>query len=696
MTNNLMLELIHNAAMLMALSVVYEINYVIRRRFPKFVPILNGVLIGFIGIVIMSIPYPLDSGLIFDTRSVLISVSALTFGAIPTLLAAVITIIYRFYIGGIGTLTGISVICLSALTGLVWRRILKKHTKFQLLKIYSMGIVVHILMLACMFFMPFETALRTTQQIAFPVMIVYPIGTVLLSLLLIWQRERNENMLKLAEAEGRYRSIFENNYAAMLLINPKNGEIIDANPAACSFYGWSLSEMNRKTTYEINTLPQEKINQEMQRCLNQERNHFLFKHRRAFGEPVDVEVYCGPIQFKQNTFLFSIIHDISERVATQQSLHESEKRFKNLVESAPEAIFISVRGKIIYCNKMAAAMLDYPSQDDLLNLHILDITHPDHVQQVRESLDRFKKNKIDITAQERVFRKSDGSPVNVLITVIPISYNLDEGVIIFAHDITNRKQLEKEKYEAESKLRQKQKLEAIGTLAGGVAHEINNPLTGIMNYAQLILDTADSNSEQMGFCLEIIRETERISGIVRNLLQFSRQEKQSHSYANIYDIVNQTTSLVNTIIKKDQITFSVEMEENLPDIKCRSQQIQQVIMNLLTNGRDALNEKYPGHDENKIMILRCSSFELEGNRWIRLIVEDHGNGIPEAYHEKIFEPFFSSKPKDLGTGLGLSISFGIVTDHHGIIRFETDESAYTRFILELPVDNGWDSVNHLD
>ncbi len=262
-----------------------------------------------------------------------------------------------------------------------------------------------------------------------------------------------------------------------------------------------------------------------------------------------------------------------------------------------------------------------------------------------------------------------------------------------ARDITEQKRFEEEKRITEALLSQQQRLESIGILAGGVAHEINNPINGIMNYGQLILDSIDADSENAIYAKEIIHETERITNIVRNLLQFSRNDKQEHSYSNVKDIIESTISLINMVIKKDQIDLQINIPEDLPELKCRSQQIQQVIMNLLTNSRDALNEKYQGYHEDKIIKLYCKQFNKENRRWVRITVEDHGNGIPEAMHEKIFEPFYSSKSRDKGTGLGLSISHGIIKDHHGRLMFETKEGSYTKFYLDLPVDNGWELEN---
>jgi signal transduction histidine kinase/HAMP domain-containing protein len=234
---------------------------------------------------------------------------------------------------------------------------------------------------------------------------------------------------------------------------------------------------------------------------------------------------------------------------------------------------------------------------------------------------------------------------------------------------------------------QSQKLESIGMLAGGVAHEINNPITGIMNYAQLIKDKMEPESGEHEFASEIIVETERVATIVSNLLTFARHDKQTHSPARMVDIVNGVTSLIRTVIKRDQVILEEDVPEDLPKLKCRNQQIQQVVMNLLTNARDALNQRYEGYDENKTIRISAHTFEQKGRVWIRTTVEDHGNGIPAEVRERMFDPFFTTKDRAKGTGLGLSISHGIVSDHHGELTVESEAGEYTRFHLDLPVDN---------
>ncbi len=150
-------------------------------------------------------------------------------------------------------------------------------------------------------------------------------------------------------------------------------------------------------------------------------------------------------------------------------------------------------------------------------------------------------------------------------------------------------------------------------------------------------------------------------------------------------------SLIQAFVRRDQITIRVDVNEALPKIKCRSQQIQQVLMNLVTNARDALNERYSEFDEDKTIHISAGMFEKKGKQWTRISVEDHGIGITAEVKERIFDPFYTTKGRNFGTGLGLSISYGIIKDHIGEISVESEPGQYSRFHVDLPVDNGVES-----
>jgi PAS domain S-box-containing protein len=245
-------------------------------------------------------------------------------------------------------------------------------------------------------------------------------------------------------------------------------------------------------------------------------------------------------------------------------------------------------------------------------------------------------------------------------------------------DISGRKQLE-------AQVRQQQRLESIGTLASGVAHEINNPVQGILNYAELIHASADDPQTVREFADEITRESDRVAVIVRGLLAFSRQERdQQREQIHIDKLVESTLALIRSVMRKDNVRLVIDVPSSLPPLSCRPQQIQQIILNLVTNARDALNSRYPGHHEHKQLEIGAEAFTREQAQWVRLTIADRGIGMREEVRGRIFDPFFTTKGRDQGTGLGLAVSHGIAVEHGGELRVESEYGVGTRFHLELP------------
>lgn len=246
-----------------------------------------------------------------------------------------------------------------------------------------------------------------------------------------------------------------------------------------------------------------------------------------------------------------------------------------------------------------------------------------------------------------------------------------------------------ERRDAQSKVIQASKLASIGELAAGVGHEINNPLNAIINCADILIHGLAEDTKERQFAELVRSESERIARIVRNLLTFSRQDREKHSPARLIDIVEAVLSLSRKKIAKSMVALTVDVPDNLPKLKCRSEQLQQVLMNLIINALHSLDEKYPTGDPDKVMEIVARPIELDGRPFLRLTVEDHGTGISGAHMDRLFDPFFTTKGRDVGTGLGLSVSDGIVKDHGGQISIESKHGEYARFHVDLPLDNGW-------
>lgn len=247
-----------------------------------------------------------------------------------------------------------------------------------------------------------------------------------------------------------------------------------------------------------------------------------------------------------------------------------------------------------------------------------------------------------------------------------------------------QRQSTKEKTELQIKLLEQQKIESIGLLAGGVAHEINNPMNGIINYAQLIYDELPIGSKANVFADSIIKESDRVTKIVRNLLRFAQKDSDLFGVAKVQDILDESISLLSSLMSKDNIKLEIKISETLPDINCQSQRIAQAVMNLLTNSRDALNERYPKKDEKKIISISAETIDKNSSKWIRIIIEDKGTGIAADRINRIFEPFYTTKPRGEGSGLGLAASRGIIIQNKGEIWVESARNEYTRFYIDLP------------
>ncbi len=384
--------------------------------------------------------------------------------------------------------------------------------------------------------------------------------------------------------------------------------------------------------------------------------------------------------------LEGFVADITERINADQTL----RKLSRAVEQSPASVVITdVQGNIEYVNPKFEQVTGY-TLEEVRGKNPRLLKSGEMPDEAYAGMWRTIAAGGEWTGEFHNRRK-DGSLYweNAILSGIKNDAGHVTHFLAVKEDITARKRLEQERAGLEAKLRQHQKLESIGTLAGGVAHEINNPINGIMNYAQLIQDRLPAESPLAEFTGEILHETQRVVTIVRNLLTFSRDEKQSHSPARLTDIVEGTLSLIRTVIRHDQITLRVDVAGNLPELKCRSQQLQQVLMNLMTNARDALNARYPGHDADKVLHVTAGEFAKEGRCWIRVTVEDHGTGITPAVRERMFDPFYTTKPRDQGTGLGLAISHGIVKEHHGELTVESEPGHFTRMHLDLPVDNEW-------
>jgi signal transduction histidine kinase len=243
-----------------------------------------------------------------------------------------------------------------------------------------------------------------------------------------------------------------------------------------------------------------------------------------------------------------------------------------------------------------------------------------------------------------------------------------------------------ERREAEAKVIQASKLASIGELAAGVGHEINNPINGVINCADILLENMPADHPDKQFAALIRSEAERVATIVKKLLTFSRQQQEQYSRASMAEVLDSVLSLSAKKIEKSLIELRLRVPDTLPRIRCRGEQLQQVVMNLIINAIHALDERYPEGSPNKIMTIAIQTAQIRGRAFLEVVVEDNGVGMTDATRVRLFDPFFTTKGRDKGTGLGLSVSDGIVKDHGGFFEVESIPGEFARFKVYLPVD----------
>ncbi len=244
--------------------------------------------------------------------------------------------------------------------------------------------------------------------------------------------------------------------------------------------------------------------------------------------------------------------------------------------------------------------------------------------------------------------------------------------------------LEYERTKLQSEAVRAAHLASIGELAAGVAHEINNPITGIISCAELFLDKYDDGSRESELANRIIKEGVRVANIVKSLLSFAREGGEEKRPVGIADILVEALALTRAMLKRDGVEIKLSSMPEPQTVKANFQQIQQVFLNVINNSRYALNQKYGGTSGEKQIRITFGKITKNNMPYVRTIFLDNGTGISGDMIDKVTDPFFSTKPAGVGTGLGLSISHGIISDHNGMMMIDSVEGEFTRVIIDLP------------
>jgi PAS domain S-box-containing protein len=488
---------------------------------------------------------------------------------------------------------------------------------------------------------------------------------------------------RLEASEKRYRVLFEDSPAIMLVIDPDTIEIVSANEAALSFYGYSRHNLIGKSVAEIMELPQDHV----LRLLKEITNGTLLvqgKHRLESGEIRDVEMSPGPINIDGTTYLFSIIHDITERKAAEEAAREGENKLQAITSLASDAIImINDQGNVCYWNIAAEKMFDYTGSE--MMGRNLELIMPQYFRQAHRKA--FKKF-VATGDGEKIGKIYEVSALHKDGTEFPIELSIS-GLLLkgrwhavgVIRDITGRKNLEMQ-------LRQAQKMEAIGTLAGGVAHDFNNILTVIIGNGTLLTMNMAKDDPLVHNVQQILVSAERAVSLTQSLLTFSRKTPLETRTVNLNDIIAKAEKLLARLLRED-ITIRSRLTTESTMILADPVVIEQILMNLATNARDAMPTGGTFIIGTEIVELDREFIRVHGygklGRYVSLTCSDSGVGMDKETTQRIFEPFFTTKEAGKGTGLGLAIVYGIIKQHDGFINCYSEPGKGTIFRIYLPL-----------
>ena len=337
------IDLVQNISLLIAMVAIRQIlsdsqgldSPPFKSLLKKYV---TGIIYGSMAVIAMMTPAKFATGVIFDSRSIIMITAGLFGGPIVALISASIAISYRLWLGGGGAMVGSMVIAESAGLGLVWHYLRKTYPWFVGKSgLYLLGVLVHLLMIGLMAWLPKGVRSDFFRQVSVPVLVLYPLATMIVGRLFLRQEEINEKSKSLSESEERYRQLFDNRHTVMLIIDPIDGTIVDANLAAEGFYGWGRSQLCSMKIGEINTLGPEKVQEEMRNAVEEKRNYFKFQHRTAGNQVRDVEVNSSPITIKGKKLLFSSIHDVTERNNLERQVKAANESLKQTLKTSERA-----------------------------------------------------------------------------------------------------------------------------------------------------------------------------------------------------------------------------------------------------------------------------------------------------------------------------------------------------------------------
>lgn len=526
--------------------------------------------------------------------------------------------------------------------------------------------------------------------------------------------ERKRLQEELGASEEYNRVLFDESKIPLVVIDPETRLFIDCNPAAVSAYGAASREevigkgpedFSPERQYD-GTDTKTAVAKSLSPPYEYGTRHSLWLHRRPDGTEWDAEVYLMTFSLRGRKLMQTAIIDVTDKKKAEAAIKESEERLRAFIEQTEEAVaIIDEEGRIMEWNPAAETLSGWP-RSEVLGRFYWDAIY-DQVPRPRRTEERRKQLEARIREALRTgvpafsgpaefeTERQDGTTRITRQTVFPIRTAKGYRFGTIALDVTETRQAEEKRKLLESQLRQAQRLEALGQLAGGVAHDLNNMLTPILGYSELLASDLDPDHPSLDYVHQIVSAAERSRDLIRQLLVFARRQAVETRPMSLGQAAKNLEKMLRRTIRENIII------EFLPGarggvIMGDIGQIEQVVMNLAVNAQDAM-------PEGGTIIIETMEADLDEEYcrnhpdvnpgpYVLLSISDTGEGMEPSIIPKIFDPFFSTKEVGKGTGLGLATVYGIVKQHGGHINVFSEPGKGTTFHLYFPRSGELSSV----
>lgn len=495
----------------------------------------------------------------------------------------------------------------------------------------------------------------------------------------ITERKRFEKELK--ESEEKFRNLFERVQHG-LFISTREGHFLDCNQAMMEMAGYGNKEEFLKIDIAKDLYVKAEDRRKFQKMVEQHGfvKDLEVEFKRRSGEKITVLLTAHTKRDEKGKIIGyeGLNIDISDRKRMERELKEANEFLMNLIEDSVDGIIVTnMKGDILIFNKGAENILDYKAEEVVGKMNIRSIYPPGVAKEVMEKLRSPDFGGVGKLTSFPIFhRRKDGEMIEGDLSASLI-YDEEEKEIasigIFK-DLRERLGMERELRETQQALLQSEKLAAMGKLTSQIAHELNNPIYGIMNTLELLKTEIPPESKRRRILELSLSETQRLAEMLRNMLSFSKPEEEKKRSINMNDLAEGILLVMEKQMRESNIRVETYFDKDLPEVMASTNQMRQVMLNMFKNAKEAM-------PKGGTLTIRTSA---EDNN-VLIQIQDTGVGIPEGLRNKIFEAFFTTKQKVKGVGLGLSVCYGIIKDHSGEIKVESEEEKGTLFTISLPL-----------